>query len=157
MASTLETVVGQVITRVVLMESAALSLSSRATKHWYFLPAGNQFPYWTNRPGTLVTLEYNRKFRLDIQARLWLAHVSQLNAGAAPVETSVWSYIPQVFNYFTQYRQLDMPDQSEIAYVGPEGVTITNDAGTETGILPYGSGEYLYADFTIQVPLLILG
>lgn len=156
MTSALETTVEAVIARVLLLEPAALAGQTPpvqgATKHWYYLP--QVFPYWTNRPVSLRETEPQNHWSLTIQARLWLAHISQVNTGA-PVQTGVWSFIPAVLAYFRTHRQLDYTAVADIANLAPPGSTIENLNGLEVGVLPLAAGEFLYTDFTIQVPLLI--
>jgi hypothetical protein len=154
--STLETTVEAIIDRVLLMEVAALSGQTPAivgaTKHWYYVPQA--YPYWTNRPAALREEEPQHKWRLDIQARLWLAHISQVNTGT-PVQTGAWSFIPAVLAYFREHRQLDYTGQAEITYLDAPGASIENLTGLETGALPLVPGTFLFTDFTIQIPILI--
>lgn len=157
MTYTIETTVEAIIDRLLLMEVAALvgqtPESQGATKHWYFFP--QVYPYWTNKPSGLIPTEYANKHNLIITARLWLAHTSQTNAGATPLQTQVWSYIPAVIGYFQDHRQMDMTGQANINYLDAPGLTIENSAGLEVFFNPLVNAEFLCTDFQITIPLLI--
>jgi len=157
MSYTLETTVEAIITRLLLLEQAGIADQSPApvgaTKHWYYFP--QSFPYWTNRPAGIRHNEPQHKWRVDIQARLWLAHKSQANAQANEIQTDVWSYIPAFLAYMQDHRQLNLTGQANINYLDAPGATTDNLVGLETGIMPLVTGEWLFTDFTIQVPILI--
>lgn len=152
MTSTLETAVSNVITRVLLMERAAVSASVAASKHWYHR---EQFvPFWTNRPTGLVSPADN-VWELSIAMRLIVADISQTNIGTIPPQDAVWGYIPAVIDYFMERPQLDMTGQTAISYIDPRGLTISCPGGMDVFDIPYLNMTTFYVDFALMVPLLI--
>lgn len=152
MTSTLETAVGNVITRVLLMERAAVSASTAASKHWYHI---EQFvPYWTNRPTGLVS-PAESVWELSIAMRLIVADISQANIGTTPPQAAVWGYIPAVIDYFMERPQLDMTGQTAISYLDPRGLTISCPRGMDVFDLPALNFTAFYVDFDLMVPLVI--
>ena len=154
MTSTLATVVGNIINRVLEMELLAVTdAETRASKEWIYW--SQKTPYWINAMSSLSNTEKG-KWDLSIDMRLVVCHVSQATKGATSPQDKVWSYIPEVMAYFSQYGDLRPPGKTDIAYLHPAGAIIDCPGGLSIFSVQGQKMETLIADFVLSVPIQIL-
>jgi hypothetical protein len=155
MTDVLVTAVSNTKTRLLAMELRACPDAQKSVAQWLYI--GQFFPYWTNRISSLVSgTGDNRRYELDLVARLNIAHISQAVEPAVQRDDG-WEYVPLVLRYFEQYGHLkDQSTDAAIQYLAPDGITIRCPNGVDTLLNPLG-GFMIAIDFEIMVPFNIGG
>lgn len=167
MTDKLQTVVGNVITRVVALEPLAVTAAPYATKRW--VEFRQDVPYWCNRLAGISRAsgpEDLPEYILTIQMRLILTYQAgvvredNLDGNA---QAKAWEYIPQALRYFEQHRDLSprLLDKDgkliypRLTHIDPSGVRISCPRGMDLQVLPLTRSIYLSVDFELTVPIMV--
>jgi len=156
---TLVTAIGNVTTRLLLMEPLAVSAATYATKRWVEFVQNP--PYWCNRvggasaptgPESLPTFEVTFIMRLILDFKENITRLDDVDGNA---QENAWGYIASTLRYFERYRMLDTSTLAALAWVAPQGTRISCPVGLDLKIAPLTPTVYLAVDFNLVVPLLV--
>ncbi|RPI91531.1 MAG: hypothetical protein EHM39_14480 [Chloroflexi bacterium] len=158
MTDKLETVVDNVLTRLLLLEPLACTDASYATKRW--IEIRQDAPYWVNRIASLADRgpEDLPTYDLGIDMRLILAFQSGVvredNIDGNP-QVKAWAYAPRVVRYFRKNQALALAGQAALTHIDIPNVRITLPRGLDLQVLPLSREIMLAIDFNLIVPLQV--
>jgi hypothetical protein len=159
MTDTLQTVVGNIITRLLLLEPLAVPDASFATKRWVYFNQGA--PYWTNRIAALLAPsgpEQLPEYTLVVQMRLVLSYESNIvreDAVSGNAQEKAWEYIPAALRYFEINRDLSPSGYAQLTHIVSPRVSITNTRGLDLQVLPMSRDILLATDFELTIPIRV--
>ncbi len=159
---TLVTALGNVTTRLLIMEPlaiAAIKANTYATKRWVeFVQAP---PFWCNRvggvsisgPEDLPEYEVTYVMRLILDFKDGITRLDDIDSNA---QDNAAGYIASTIRYFEQHRMLDAGSAyPALSWVAPRGTSISCPVGLDLKIAPLSPMVYLAVEFNLIVPLQI--
>jgi len=159
MTDKLSSIVGSIITRLLILEPLAVPDASYATKRWVYF--SQDVPYWTNRIAGLLApsgSETLPEYTLVVQMRLVLVHavgVTREDNVDGNAQEKAWDYIPAALRYFEINRDLAPSSYAALTHIVPARVSITNTRGLDEQVLPLSREIYLSTDFQLTIPIKV--